>query len=243
MEARLIKTSFYSDPKVERLTKNARWLFMYCLTNQYVGLTGAFELSDERLMWETKLSNLELLKAKQELKEQKLVYFDNSWIVVMNTEKHNNYKAGKMTGVAYEKEFSKLPENIQGILTNKYPIDRVLEDDDRVSIPQEIRNKKQEIDKGVVKGKPSPEDITEEIIEQTAIDHGVPVAFVRTVAQKIRDYCLSTGKSYRDYPATLRNWVKRDAEKIVQATKLPSKSFDAGEYLRQKGTHEVTVTS
>lgn len=142
MKARIIKTAFYSDAKVEPLSKDAKWLFMYCLTNSYIGMTGAFELTESRIRFETGLTPNELLNAKDELQSANLVVFKNDWVVVLNTDKHNSYNSSPKTKKPYECEFSNLPKEIQNIL----------EEEDRVSIPYQQgmhthRNKNTEIRK------------------------------------------------------------------------------------------------
>lgn len=58
--------------------------------------------------------------------------------------------------------------------------------------------------------------LTEKEFELVATDYNVPIAFVRSVYDDMCNYCASKGKTYKDYLATLRNWVKRDAIKLAQ---------------------------
>jgi len=83
--------------------------------------------------------------------------------------------------------------------------------------------------------KPSPSDLTEEIILKISQDYKLPLAFVTSKADDLVNWCKAKGKVYKDYPAALRNWVKKDAERIVQEQRLPSKSLDA----TTGGTHEI----
>lgn len=87
---------------------------------------------------------------------------------------------------------------------------------------------------------PSLEDLTQDVIGKIAEDYRLPLAFVASKADDLKNYCASHGKTYKDYSAALRNWVKKDAEKIVHDQHLPSKSFDASAYLAQEGTHEIS---
>lgn len=54
----------------------------------------------------------------------------------------------------------------------------------------------------------------EETFEDIAYKYSVPVVFVQSKYEDLVNYCESTGTKYKDYLATLRNWVKRDAEKL-----------------------------
>lgn len=46
--------------------------------------------------------------------------------------------------------------------------------------------------------------------------------------EQISAYCASTGKSYKDYFATIRNWARRDREKADETSK--NSSFDQDEF-------------
>jgi hypothetical protein len=116
MNARIVKTAFYSDPTVENLSKDSKWLFMYFLTCPYIGLTGAFQVTESRIAYETGMTRQELTAAKEELLKFNRIACYESWIVVFNTEKHNRYSEGKKTGVAYQNEFENLPPKVKELL-------------------------------------------------------------------------------------------------------------------------------
>jgi hypothetical protein len=63
---------------------------------------------------------------------------------------------------------------------------------------------------------PNLESIQEQDIQEISEAYQVPGAFVRSKIDDIENYCESTGKSYKNYKATLRNWVKKDAMNIVK---------------------------
>jgi len=59
------------------------------------------------------------------------------------------------------------------------------------------------------------EGINDEVIFQEIADRNeVPISFVKSKYEDLGDYCDSTGKVYKNYLATLRNLVKRDAQKL-----------------------------
>lgn len=58
--------------------------------------------------------------------------------------------------------------------------------------------------------------VTEEHIQYIADYYKVPVAFVRSQYDDLVNYCESKGKSYRNYFATLRSFVKRDMVRIKE---------------------------
>ena len=71
---------------------------------------------------------------------------------------------------------------------------------------------------GIRGGKPL-DDITDEDIQKIATDYRTTEAFVRSKIDDIKNYCGSTGKQYKNYLATLRNWVKKDALEILSQQK------------------------
>lgn len=56
--------------------------------------------------------------------------------------------------------------------------------------------------------------ITKAFYDQECIDKGSQ--FVNEFFEKMADYCESIGKTYKNYEATYRNWLKRDADKAKQ---------------------------
>lgn len=51
--------------------------------------------------------------------------------------------------------------------------------------------------------------LTEGVVQAVATDYSVPVKAVRDLKDALILHCKSKGKSYRDYRATLMNWVRR----------------------------------
>lgn len=44
--------------------------------------------------------------------------------------------------------------------------------------------------------------------------------------EKVSEYCASTGKSYKNYLATIRTWAKRDKQKIERPVSVPKSKFN-----------------
>jgi hypothetical protein len=65
--------------------------------------------------------------------------------------------------------------------------------------------------------------ITEDDIYDIAQFYGVPSQFVFSKLDDLRNYCESKGRTYEDYKATLRNWVKQDAEELRKEASGKSK--------------------
>jgi hypothetical protein len=243
MKTRIIQTKFWDDPTVIDAPVEAKFLFMYYLTCPHVGMTGIFEISNKEVELKTGLNEKQIGRAKKYLLENNKVRFYKTWVKIVNSEKYNNYAVGPKNSEAYNKELASINKEMLNALDSTIG---VVSDSSDTNHNTEIINHKPEIrkEKGIVKGeKQSLEDLTPQILLEIADNYHLPIAFVTSKADDLRNWCASTGKTYKDYPATLRNWVKKDAQKLVRDQRLPSKSFDAVPYLQnQEGDHEPVAT-
>lgn len=89
----------------------AKLLLLFLLTNENIGLTGAYELPDSYLSFFTGLSQKDVEECKKMLAEK--VIFEEGWIVLLNAQKHNNYVSNEKQKMAYKREYELLPENIK----------------------------------------------------------------------------------------------------------------------------------
>jgi len=159
------------------------------------------------MLFEIGLTQKQLDQAKTDLHER--VVFYNGWIRLLHTERYNNYVTNPKMEIALQREISFIPEEIN----------RVLDEYD-TSIHTSIytpNNHKSIIikDKSVREGNVSPKEM-----EQIAIQYRVPFSFVQSKYDDMQNWLKAKGKTYRDYAAALRNWVKRDAgtHKIVSSS-------------------------
>lgn len=207
MKTRILHTRFWRDEFVSHLTYKEKLTFVYLLTNEWVNLVGIYELPDKYIKTDLDLSQSELEIIKKKLAGK--VTFWNGWVKILHHDKYNtNYSGGK-NEVARTREMSLIP-------------DSVLNETDRLSIgyryPSDSTiNHKSEtiinINKGGTRGG-KLEDIGGEDIKEIAEKYQTTEAFVISKIDDIKNYCASTGKKYKDYLATLRNWVKKDAMKL-----------------------------
>lgn len=68
-----------------------------------------------------------------------------------------------------------------------------------------LKNNKRNIKKREI------DTLSQSDLETIAIDYQVPISFVISKLDDLKNYCASNGKTYRDYRAALRNWVKKDS--------------------------------
>jgi len=131
------------------------------------------------------------------------VLYSNGWVIIKNYEKYNPMRNPSIED-AKKKQILSIPPEIASILSGSIQGVHTLPTGYKETVKE-----KEDVIKGIVKG--GIEQITEEVIKQVAIDYKVPESFVISKVDDIKNYTASTGKKYKDYIATLRNWVKKDS--------------------------------
>jgi len=143
MHTRIVKTNFWRDGKVAKLSKNSTLLLMYLITNEYINLCGLYELPDAYMMLQSKLSQDELSACKKEIEETRMAFFYEGWIYLPNSVKHNKYNKSPKTMTAYRNQVESIPNQIKDKFKELY--DSTMHSSmDSVWIPIENINKKTE---------------------------------------------------------------------------------------------------
>lgn len=218
MKTRIIHTKIWEDPFFRGLSKPARYLFFYFITNYRINLCGIYELSDDLICFETGFEKKELEKLKREM-HPKIQFFDN-WVYVVNAKRLGGYK-GKLCDQGIEKEMLDIPERIKNCFVDGvcdtpckgyiYPMQGTR------NKKQEIINKKQEKSEKENEKKPEesfkyleslPEDDIEYFIDAFEVSRGQLIK----KANEMLDWIISKGKQrqYKDFKALLRNAVRKD---------------------------------
>lgn len=76
----------------------------------------------------------------------------------------------------------------------------------------ELKKMKELIGKSPKKKKNGIKDIDSAVINEIAKKYSVSTRSVEYLKEELELYCKSTGKQYKDYIATLQNWVRRALE-------------------------------
>lgn len=222
MEKRTVFTRIWRDNWFSNLNRSSRMVFMYCITNPYLGFSGFYECPDRLICFEADVTPAELADAKLNLRSK--VTFADGWVFVKNAEKLDPIKGeNNPLWKAYEKEIAQLPTSIKDKLTainqeEKDPMETLVRGYEAPQVKERVKvlsNKKG----GVGENKP-----TEEEMLRVAELYQVPLSFVESKWDDVVNHCLSKGKTYSDYVAALRSFVKKDAiERIDHANIANSK--------------------
>ena len=95
---------------------------------------------------------------------------------------------------------------------------------DKVSI---VKDKLSKVKLGESKAFSSIEEISQDVIQEISDKYRVPVNLVELQHEQLKNYILSTRKSYKNYKAALSNWVLREAQRMVTQTKQRGGYIDA----------------
>ncbi len=240
MKTRIIQTKFWDDNKVQGMDKNSRLLFMYLLTCPFVNISGVFELSDAQIRFHTGLTEKELENSKQILQKTGRVIFYQGFVKVVNAEKYNNYRNSESNEVAYKKEISLIPKEINDLFDSSVDSSVGVLSTVPINNKQEIINNKSEIKNQ----KQSFIDLTEKEIQDKfgslgGVDSGVDVLLEY---EKAIDWLKATGKTYKDYDSFFRGWLRRSSGSSTRRKRETVKSTFKEEYKRDdRGTPEALV--
>lgn len=217
MKTRIIHTKIWEDEWFTALSKEAKLLFLYLISNQRINLCGAYEITDRVIIFESGLKKSELQKAKNELVEK--VIFYEEWIYVKNATRHGGYK-GEKNETANTRELSNLPENIRKCFIEGkcdrvsvgylYPIDTP------INHKSEIINHKSEIKEEEIE-KNLPGDELEKKLREVKLreERGK-----NTLTQKTEDFILEV----KEITSNAENTNQTEIEKFCSYWTEPNKS-------------------
>ena len=205
MKTRILYTDFFDDDYILSLSIKEKYTFSFLLWNKNVNLCGIYKISDTIIKVCCGISQSELDTIKTKFIKDGKFYFLKDWVRIMNYQNYNFFK-GEKNIIASNRERALIPEEVIGY---RYSIDRVSQTPDTPSNHKSVISN----NKPVIRNN-NIDSITEEDIQNIVIEYQVTKAFVLSKIDDIKNYCQSKGKYYKDYLATLRNWVKKDAIEI-----------------------------
>lgn len=202
----MIWTQIWDDEWFRDLNSPSKYLFLFLLTNPEVNLVGMYRINREKLRYYTKLTDSQLDTCFINLSGK--VKYHDGWIIIKKYQEYNPYK-GPSNETAKDKEMDLIPQNIKELAKSTFNDTPPTGSGDGVHTSTNTNTITNTNNIRVVKG-----NLTQEDFQEIAENYQVPLGFVLSKWDDIQNYCASTGKKYKDYKATLRNWVKKDSMQI-----------------------------
>ena len=126
MKTRIVYPRLWFDEKFATISKEAKLLFLYIVTNDQCGLTRYLHVTDRQILFDTGLSSVELRTAKKELEAMNWVFFTDNWAYHAHDAAYVDYEGRDRVLQAKESETSKVPykivEYFNGLITRYKPI-------------------------------------------------------------------------------------------------------------------------
>ena len=119
-QLRSVNTKFWEDSWVEQLNISEKLLFLYLITNSYANLAGIYEITINRICFETGLDKRTVSNGLKRFETVRKAFFlDESFIFLPNWLKNQNLNSNMKKNVI--KVIDELPNNIKiKILGNGY---------------------------------------------------------------------------------------------------------------------------
>lgn len=147
MKTRIVYPQMWLDEKFAECKQSTKLLFLYLITNNYLGLSPYTHLNDRQIMFDTGLNSVQLEEGKRELEQLRWVYFKDGWLFHNHTCAYIDYVRNERVEQAKEAEVKQVPLDIaqyfNEICLNK--VQTVLEQGSNLNHKSETINHKSEI--------------------------------------------------------------------------------------------------
>lgn len=232
---RIVDTSFWLDGKVDEFTPEDKYFMLYLLTNPFSTQLGIYEISIKQAAFQMGYS-MESVMALIDRFENKygMIVFSKATneVAIKNFLRHSIVKGGKPVEDCIKKEMSKvknkqlisavfdhisgredLNETVRKIVAeyeNDNENDNDNDNDD--SYPESVHESVHESSKPKKPvrhkyGEYSNVLLSDQDMEKLQAEF--PVDWKERI-ERLSAYMASTGKSYKNHLATIRNWARRD---------------------------------
>ena len=123
---RYISTSFWEDAWIRSLDPAERYLYMYLLTNPLTNISGVYEITIDRIAFDTGYDERTLRPMFERFAEsKKAFYIDENWLVLPSWPHHQKWQVRSKIKTGIERSLCELPEAIFEALPGlgyRYPI-------------------------------------------------------------------------------------------------------------------------
>lgn len=140
---RYISTAFWSDKWIRTLNPSDRYLYMYLLTNPQTNIAGVYQITMDRIAFDTGYDERTLRPMFDRFAEAgKVVFYQDEWLIIPTWPKHQRHEGRSKIASGIESVLKQLPGEIIRELKRvgyQYPMDKISISHayhmDKVSIP------------------------------------------------------------------------------------------------------------
>jgi hypothetical protein len=115
---RYVNTRFWDDGDIRNLDPKGKLLFLYLLTNPLTNIAGIYEITIERMHFDTALTKEMIVELLERFEKEKKMYYRDGWIAIANFIKHQNQQSPKIQA-GIEKELKLAPEKLKSLINRK----------------------------------------------------------------------------------------------------------------------------
>jgi hypothetical protein len=113
MKYKQISTDTWIDEYVGALPLAEKAVFIYLFTNDRVGMTGIYRLTDKYIMFMLGIDQSLLDHLKTKFENDRKYFFYKGWIYIVNNHKHVKFSTARNIIQAFQKEFNSIPTEIK----------------------------------------------------------------------------------------------------------------------------------
>ena len=108
---RYISTSFWNDKWIRTIDPSERYLYMYLLTNPQTNIAGIYQITLDRIAFDTGYDERTLLMVFDRFEAAgKAVFFHDEWIILPSWPKHQKWEKKRTIRAGIESALKEIPE-------------------------------------------------------------------------------------------------------------------------------------
>jgi len=108
---RAVNTRFWEDSYILKLSDSEKLIFIYLLTNSETNLAGCYEITLEKIAFNTGIEPAKIDKILKKLEQDNKIRYVKEFIIIKNFLKHQKINKSMATNI--DKTISQLPEEIK----------------------------------------------------------------------------------------------------------------------------------
>jgi hypothetical protein len=116
---RMIDTRFWDDEYIGELSPIEKLLFIYLISNTLTDISGVYEISVKRMVFDTGIERDAVLKTLEKFEKAGNIFYRDGWIFTQNFIKHQTQSPKILTGI--KNSLMNCPDWIKEKVSIRYP--------------------------------------------------------------------------------------------------------------------------